>query len=116
MTIPIIGPLTRLRSPSDQIQPPRRRPGSIAVQTRAPDDQCVAGHLELILAADLLDRRFNGRVLEFNHLSALPTDQMLVLRIAVVVLEVSLVPNLQLAEHAGVDEFGESAVDGCPAD
>src|SRR5438105_3681476 len=40
---------------------------------------------------------------------------MLVLRITVIVLEVGLAADLQLAQHAGVDQFGQRAIDRGPA-
>ena len=87
-----------------------------AQSSTPPDDERVAGHLELVLAADLRDRGLDRRVLELDHRPARLAHQVLVLWVPVVVLVVRLRPDLQLPEHPGIDQLGQGAVDGRPGD
>ena len=54
--------------------------------------------------------------LELDHRPALLADQMVVERITVVVVEDRARAELDPPEEAGVDQLGERAVNGCPAD
>jgi len=54
-------------------------------------------------------------VLKLDHLVALLTIEVLVLRIAVVVLEVTPRTDVHAAQKTGIDEFFEGAVNGRPA-
>src|SRR5207249_1518120 len=54
--------------------------------------------------------------LELNHGVAALALQVLVLRVAVVVLVAHPRPDLQAAQEAGVEQLGQGAVDGGPAD
>src|SRR5262249_6999481 len=73
-------------SMSDQIQPPLCHSRSIALGTNAADHESVADGLKAVLGTDFLDRGFDAVMLEFDHFLAVFADQVLVLRVAVIVL------------------------------
>jgi len=89
--------------------------GAIAIDAGSANDERVPRHLELVLPANFFNRGLDGRVLKLDHLLANTADKMLVLRVAVVVLVIGFGPDFQLAQHAGIDEFRQRPIDGCPA-
>src|SRR5262249_33146788 len=103
-----------ITAPLYQIQPPFRHAGPVTVATDPLDDKGVPVGLKVVLPANLPDDRFNGRVLKFDHLPALLAVQVLVLRVAVVVLVKGPVPHVQTPQQTGVHEFGQRPVDGGP--
>src|SRR5262249_53335021 len=101
---------------SHQVQPPFHHPRAVTVVAQPANDECVAARLEGAFLADLANDRLQRRVLELDHLVALGAVEMLVLRVAVVMLEVSLGPELDTAKQAGVHQLAQRAIDGGPAD
>ena len=101
---------------SNQIQPPFSRPSSIAINANAADDQRVAVELELVLRRHFADGCFDVGMLKFDQPLALLAKQVLVLRIAVVVIVISVRAEFEFAEQAGVDEFRQGAIHSGPAD
>jgi hypothetical protein len=100
---------------SNQIQPPIRGPRPVAIDAGAANDERMSGHLELVLPADLFDGRFDSGVLELDHLATRSADEMLVLRVAVVVLVIDLGADIQLAKHPRIHQLGKCPVDRGPA-
>src|SRR5947209_7117373 len=105
-----------MRSALNEIQPPLHHACPVAVLAESADDEGVAGGLEVVAAADLAEDRLQRRVLELDHLVALVAVEMLVLRVAIVVLVVGARAQLELAEQAGVDELRQRAIDRGSAD
>src|SRR2546425_9150734 len=99
-----------------QIQPPLRHPCPVALPTQAANNKRVSAGLEALLRANLVNDGVEGGILELDHLVALLAVEMLVLRVAVIMLVKSLGAELETAEQAGVHQLGQGAVDGGPAD
>src|SRR5262245_49232996 len=88
------------------------RPGLVTLGAGATDEQRVAACVEAVFAAHHLERLFQGRTLEFDHLAAGAALEVFVLRVAVIVLVALARPQFQLAQQSGIDQFLEGAVDG----
>jgi hypothetical protein len=71
--------------------------------------------LELVLLTDGTDDPLQREVLEFDDLVALLAVQMVMLRIAVVVLVMSALTDVDGAKQASINQFAQSPVDGGPA-
>jgi hypothetical protein len=71
---------------------------------------------ELLLAADGLQRRLEFGALELDYLAALRALEVLVVRVAVVVLVAHARPDLQAAQQPGIDQLRQRAVDRGAAD
>ena len=71
---------------------------------------------EAMLAANLVNDGHDGSMLELDHLAALLAVKMFVLRIAIIVFIKRPRTNVQAAQHAGVNQFAERAVNRRTAD
>src|SRR5207248_4705818 len=91
-------------------------PRPVALRTCATHDQRMSGRLKLMLRTHLAELCVDRWILELDDPPALLTDQMLVLRVAVIVLEEGPRAELQPPQHAGVHELVERPVDGRAAD
>ena len=76
----------------------------------------MTGVLEGFGGTDGCDNCFELGILKLDDLVAAFADEVIVLRVAVVVFIVGSQADFQPAEHSGFHEFGQSAVDGRPAD
>ncbi len=66
----------------------------------------MPAELELMLTGNFPNCRFDGRVLKLEQALALLAEQMFVLRIAVVVVVVSVSSEFELAQEACIDQLG----------
>ena len=76
----------------------------------------MAAELELVLRRHLADGRFDVRMLELDEPLALFAKQVLVLRIAVVVIVIGVGAKFEFAKQSGVNQFREGSIYGGPAD
>ena len=72
--------------------------------------------LEVVFAANVPNDVGDGAILKLDHLAARLAVEVLVLRVAVVVLVEHARPQFQAAQQAGVHQLGQGAVDRRPAD
>jgi hypothetical protein len=100
----------------DQIQTPFRRASAITFQTDSANDQRVTGKLELILRSHLAKGRFDGWMLKLDHLPALRADEMLVLRVSIIVLKKRACPKVEPPQKTSIHELGQGPIDGGTAD
>src|SRR5262249_17477724 len=100
----------------DEVEPVPGDARLAALGAGAADDESVAGGLEAVLPAHLAHGGLNGRALELDHLAALGALQVLVLRVAVIVLVAHARADLQPAQQARVHQLRQGAVDRRPAD
>jgi hypothetical protein len=107
-------PAYLLRLLSDQVEPPLGNAGPVAFAANSLNQETVPGNLKLVLTGYLADEAVNGWILEFDHLAALPAIQVLVLRVAIVVLIKHAWANFQPPQQTGVYELGQSPINGCP--
>src|SRR5215471_4383035 len=71
---------------SDQVEASFRDARAVALGAGAADDERMPVHVEVVSPADVADDALDRRVLELDHLAAPLALQVLVLRIAVLVL------------------------------
>jgi hypothetical protein len=110
---PAICPSRRL----DHIHPAPALPlGPRTVLADAIDDQSVAGDAEVVLAGDLIPQGDQSLVLELQQAVALGAMEMVVLRIAVIVLVDGPPVEHKLAEQPSVDKLRKRPIDRRPAD
>src|ERR1700722_7773151 len=96
----------RMATSSYQVEHPLGDARSVALRAAAADDQRVPGGVEVLLPAHFTYYSVQRRALKFDHLAALPTLKVLVLRVAVIVLVAHPRPDFELAEQTGIDELG----------
>src|SRR5207249_1434710 len=89
---------------------------AVTVRADAAYDEVLPGILEIVSPANIPDQGFHARLLELDPLVAHRAVHVLVLRVSVLVLVVFPGLRLQAAEQPRIDELGESAIDGRPAD
>ena len=90
---------------------------SVACRADAVDLQAVAAFIEAVLAANLVNDDGDRFVGELDQLSALRADQVIVLRIAIVVLvDFAAGGARDLAEQAGFFQKSQGAIDRRTAD
>jgi hypothetical protein len=89
--------------------------GADAVFADAGDDEAMARDTKAVLAAKVVAKLLELFVLELEQLVALGAVEMVVLRVAVVVLIDRTAVEDELAEETRIDELAQRAIDGGPA-
>lgn len=90
--------------------------GAAAIVADAEDDEAVAVDAELVFAGHRIANLPNLVAVKFDQFVALLAVQVIVLRIAVVVLVDGTAVERHFAQQARLDEFGEGTIDRGPAD
>lgn len=88
----------------------------IAVGADATNHQSAGPGTKLLLAEHLTECIIQGRTLELNHSTALFAQEVVVKGVTVVVVVNDAVAQFDAAEQPSVDQLGQGAVDGGPAD
>ena len=104
------------RGTSDQIEPSPAVCGTGCKPSRPPDQEPVAGRSESVGPADLVAETEDLVVAELDDAIARGAMQVVVRRVAVIVLEGAAIGQPQLAEQPGLDQQPERPVDRRPAD